>query len=1772
MCLVSVLCDDMVGDGWNGASLEVWQDSVLRGNVTLTTGYSGEVEVPVCSDDTVRFVWRSGLLDYEISFSILNGDGSVVLADVMAGDLSNGSTVAMLMPSCPSCVHPINLTCHPDSTNAWVSWSPVYDESGWLLYLNGTLLATVGSPSFMLTGLTMNTTYTVGVRSLCNGSSGPDTSDMVETTFRTTCPPIAIPYFNNFSTETLDAIPSCWNPIITFSDAPKVFDEASFSDSMALFFAASGMNVLATPLIPLPGNEIKVTFQAMIEMGISFGGFNLTNSSLRAGVMSNLNDTSSFIPLVTITTMDNTWREYEFSTSALSPDSAYYVAFFFKGDDIFFGNGFVDDLSIMHDNGCERPRYVYVDSVGARSAYLHWSNGGNNTTGYYIYYSTYNNSRTATEYSWTSDTTIVLRGLDQSATYYVWVRSACGEDSSDYKAFPPFTTQMTCAAVSDVRLDNVGYTAAVLSWQYDALNGYPSEGAWVQLVDLESPLTTIYDTFVLGNTLVLTELQPSHSYRAHIRNTCTLENGSDTANSTPFDFMTESCSEIVGDGSLSGNGYFVSTALTHSYAQTLYSHAEMPSIDTIWGIAYRTSTGVQEAITFSLYMANTDMTTFAPNSYVPFASFTPMVTNYTINPSSAEWHIVRFDTPFVYDTLRNLAVAVHNASGRFYLSSTEWYYHPTTGGHTIAWNNFGPISPSAPSSPFGSLVTNYAADVRFIAHCEADECQAPIVSEVVTDSTSVSLAWLTMGTAMGGYVVQYRPASATAYLTAVTTTSPYATISGLSPASTYQVRVGSVCENDTMWDNLTATTGCGRVIVPYAENFDSRPDGVMPPCWNYNRYVVNNRYSGLLWQPSLTRQPAVLPVFNLPLNQLEINFRALLESVQEGEGIVVGVTDDECTTYQWLDTLTDADQSLSHYVWFRYDFSNYTGDGTRIALAHLLNGAEAAVIDDITVTEALGCAPPSTLKAMSTRDAANVVVQWNNPSGAPLWQVAWDTVTYSFSALRNWTTTSDTFYTLPPLASGGKYTLYVRAICGSGESAWRSTNFAAGSLAMPFRLSDTIVGCGIVVYDNGGALHNYENRSSDMLIIHPDDSNHVVRFNGGMVDLCPWGGDTLSVYEGEGIGGALLYSISSTYGPEEINVNLVSEEGPLTIHFVSDGYRTAGGFELYTSCTEAPACRRPRGVEVTVTSPNDADITWTGNAISYDVSYRPTGSNASWRTVNVSDNYTTLSGLTAGATYELFVQGYCSGNVASPASSTIRFTTLCEAYTIAPGYTVEESFEDNQVPARCFTILQADNNPNTMVHSAERAFSGNSSFRFSSYLATPDYNQYLISPYLTSVDSLSLRFRYSDMMYGNEQLRVGYSLTGNNPSDFVWTDTLTTSGILWKRYDGSFPAATRFIAINYMSRLRYYAYVDSLQISVVASADCQAPTITNISESAESITVEFTSPGTIEAYITDQDWNDDVNGVTTNMSRHTFVGLQPNTEYIIGLRSHCTNGINSHWTTRRVTTSTEGCLPPQNFALDEVGYTSATLSWEGTASQWEVNVAGQGYDMSYLAESSPFVVTGLASGEAYHAKIRSLCNGLHGEWSETTIDLTTLYCAPVNQLESHVVDVAAGIVDLSWQGSADRYVLIYGEEHFATDEGTTITDIADHHYRLTGLRSGVAYDFYIKAQCDETASSQWSERGHFVVSHEGIADLQEDMSVSISPNPASGSTALILNGVHGQVEVELIDISGRTVMHKHVECHDGCRVRLDLGTTLPGIYFVRIACNDRPLVRKVVVQ
>ena len=105
--------------------------------------------------------------------------------------------------------------------------------------------------------------------------------------------------------------------------------------------------------------------------------------------------------------------------------------------------------------------------------------------------------------------------------------------------------------------------------------------------------------------------------------------------------------------------------------------------------------------------------------------------------------------------------------------------------------------------------------------------------------------------------------------------------------------------------------------------------------------------------------------------------------------------------------------------------------------------------------------------------------------------------------------------------------------------------------------------------------------------------------------------------------------------------------------------------------------------------------------------------------------------------------------------------------------------------------------------------SGSSSFTFH-WTTTPP--QYLISPQLSGVTgSLNVEFYYKAASSGtySETFMVGYSTTTADVSSFSFGEEITaTAGADWALYSNSFPAGTKYIAIECTSNDAYYLCLD----------------------------------------------------------------------------------------------------------------------------------------------------------------------------------------------------------------------------------------------------------------------------------------------------------------------------------------------------------------------------
>ena len=585
----------------------------------------------------------------------------------------------------------------------------------------------------------------------------------------------------------------------------------------------------------------------------------------------------------------------------------------------------------------------------------------------------------------------------------------------------------------------------------------------------------------------------------------------------------------------------------------------------------------------------------------------------------------------------------------------------------------------------------YFAKVDDINITLDEGCMTPTNVTATPDSIypNIDVAWSSTGS-VTSFVVQYRISGSDTWSAPQTTSTTSKLLAGLSYSTAYEIRVGQVCGNDTLWAaSIVTTTVCGLTPLPYLENFVSA-DGTLPPCWNYtaptyfhwNRWTTHAEYSGdgeMMVGSGSAGEAAILPTFYAPIVKLEISFDAKLGNVSEGDGIMMGAYNESTGTVEWLDTLTNPGQCRENFVRFTYNYLNYSGSGTRIAVGHSHNnsGDWGFAMDSIVVIELATCNPPENVTAHNTmypNTADDVFFTWTvSGTGTEIpsqWQLYIDTITSTDiidSVPESQLITVDTNYYMPPvnmLAEGAHYRFFVRSVCGpASHSNWVELQggFATDEFWMSNTgVADTIIGCDFIIYDNGGPVAGYLHNSNSALVIQAGEAGRELQLQGGFFSH---GADanSFTVYDGIGGGGTVLYSRNATNMTETIDsVLATSTTGAMTITFTS-GYYAALGYELYIHCVGEASCLRPTNLQVEMVGDGVALATWDSTGASLYRVYHHTSGDSVWNMNPTYTNSITLNGLPADVTYDFYVVGYCSATDTSAPSIIRHFSTHWEA-------------------------------------------------------------------------------------------------------------------------------------------------------------------------------------------------------------------------------------------------------------------------------------------------------------------------------------------------------------------------------------------------------------------------------------------------------------------------------------------------------------------------------
>lgn len=246
------------------------------------------------------------------------------------------------------------------------------------------------------------------------------------------------------------------------------------------------------------------------------------------------------------------------------------------------------------------------------------------------------------------------------------------------------------------------------------------------------------------------------------------------------------------------------------------------------------------------------------------------------------------------------------------------------------------------------------------------------------------------------------------------------------------------------------------------------------------------------------------------------------------------------------------------------------------------------------------------------------------------------------------------------------------------------------------------------------------------------------------------------------------------------------------------------------------------------------------------------------------------------------------------------------------GLPISESFESvtgtilaSNTTEYCWEYVQinADDWRNGMHNSIEKAYAGNQSFRFSSanYNNQQVYDQYLISPEISSNSPLMVMFRYANSSSAKSEIfRVGYSTTGKALEDFVWGEDIVNAGNTdWHLYrNANIPAGAKYVAIHYKSNNQAHLYIDDFKITEAPS--CLSPLNLQASgATANTVMLTWTPGGQEDAWMVaygPAPLNmDAAEVVQLTSSTSQLSGLNPDTQYEFKVCAVCGTASYSEW-------------------------------------------------------------------------------------------------------------------------------------------------------------------------------------------------------------------------------------------------------------------------------------
>lgn len=850
----------------------------------------------------------------------------------------------------------------------------IYGPPGFNQATITTIPSTSGNP-FSVTGLAGDQTYELYLRNDCSSNGDGSSAWAGPYTFTTACDPFNL-FFTNFDQDPLDEVPHCWNYYETYSSSYVEVEDygTQFSGDQSLLIY----------------NSYAASDDTLMAITPELGGITAGDKQLRFQAM-----TSDMASTIIVGTLSNSN-----GASAFTPIDTLV----FATDDVY--QEFIIELSV--------------------------ANGYNGT-----------------------DTHVAFRHNMGSSADYLYL-----EDLS-YELMP----QCTAMLLSDIEVSNVTADSAFFNWIPGGGSKFKVEiGAAGFTPGSGSLMLSTTDTFIGVNGL-----SANTRYEAYFRDSCS--DGSVSPYVGPLAFYT-SCAvppalslpftedfegyagDFGRDTNLCQSNYNFSYAqpahegLLRFFADTGFSHSGTQAATLDDG-------GSANATTTNYLVFTFNLSAYASGSNEIALSFAHMQHGDENEPNDRVWVRGSQNDPWVelYNLYDNQA-----ANGQYQVVDNLLI--------RAALQNAGQSLSSTTQIRFGQEDNSEATSLTGIDGRTFDDvsltevtCSNPSILSVnnLVD-TAATFNWNALSTAQQ-YEVWFGPegfyqGTLTTGGTKVMASGTTLDVDTLSPNTCYEFVVRSHCSatDSSLWSRPSAfCTPCSNFSAPYVEGFDLSTS--VPDCWaevdlsssdiivtSYidhsvpvpsgpNAVEFNDAKSAYLISPSLE---------DLTTGQYMIEMKVAFEGFGNGypDTLLIGTMPNQNDTGSFApyDTIVlEATDGTFQEMRFYMDNTALIGSNNYVALTYRNSGGNwEYYMDDFSYKLIPSCPAPYALAA-DTVLANSAELHWTG-NGSGNWQVQYGPEGFTPGNGTTTTFTNDSV-NLTGINSNTYYDVYVREICGAGDTS-----------------------------------------------------------------------------------------------------------------------------------------------------------------------------------------------------------------------------------------------------------------------------------------------------------------------------------------------------------------------------------------------------------------------------------------------------------------------------------------------------------------------------------------------------------------------------------------------------------------------------------------------------------------------------------------------------------------------------------------------------------------